>query len=68
MPRIVTDKQELEDLVRGRVPFEKTHIGHGWRYEVFGRAAEALLAGKLTARVAPHRGGFGLVWSNDDAA
>jgi ribonuclease D len=68
VPRLVTDKQELEDLVRGRMPFEKTHISHGWRYEVFGAAAESLLAGKLTARVAPHRGGYGLVWSQDVAA
>ena len=62
VPRLVAHKDELEDLVRGRVPFEKSHFGHGWRYEIFGAAAEALLAGKLTASVGPFRGGYGLVW------
>lgn len=63
VPRLVADKQELEDVVRGKLPFEKAHFGHGWRYEVFGESAKDLLAGKLTARVSPHRGGYGLVWS-----
>ncbi len=63
VPRLVADKQELEDVVRGKLPLEKAHFGHGWRYEIFGKAAGDLLAGKLTARVQPHRGGFGLVWS-----
>lgn len=63
VPRLVADKQELEDVVRGKLPLEKAHFGHGWRYEIFGQAAQDLLAGKLTARVQPHRGGFGLVWS-----
>lgn len=63
VPRLVADKQELEDVVRGKIPLEKAHFGHGWRYEIFGAAAADLLAGKLTAKVQPHRGGFGLVWS-----
>ena len=63
VPRLVADKEELEAVVRGKLPLEKAHFGHGWRYEIFGRAAQDLLAGKLTARVQPHRGGFGLVWS-----
>ncbi len=63
VPRLVADKEELEAVVRGKMPLEKAHFGHGWRYEIFGRAAQDLLAGKLTARVQPHRGGFGLVWS-----
>jgi ribonuclease D len=63
VPRLVADKQELEDVVRGKIPFEQCHFSHGWRYEVFGAAAKDLLAGKLTARVTHHRGGYGLVWS-----
>ena len=63
VPRLLVDKQELENLVRGKITFEQSHISHGWRFEVFGRDAQALLAGKLTARVAPHKGGFGLIWS-----
>ncbi len=63
VPRLVADKEELEAVVRGKMPLEKAHFGHGWRYEIFGMAAKDLLAGKLTARVQPHRGGFGLVWS-----
>ncbi len=62
VPRLVAHKNDLEDLVRGRVTFEKSPISHGWRYEIFGAAAEALLAGKLTASVAEYRGGYGLVW------
>jgi ribonuclease D len=63
VPRLVVDKEELEALVRGKITFAASSIGHGWRYEIFGAAAEALLAGKLTASVTPHRGGYGLVWS-----
>lgn len=63
VPRLVADKEELENVVRGKLEFGQSHFGHGWRYEIFGRAAEALLAGKLTASVQPHRGGYGLVWS-----
>ena len=62
VPRLVADKEELEALVRGKTPFEKCHFSHGWRYEIFGEAAQALLAGKLTAKVVQHRGGFGLMW------
>ena len=63
VPRLVADKEELEAVVRGKLPLESAHFGHGWRYEVFGAAAKDLLAGKLSARVQPHRGGYGLVWS-----
>jgi ribonuclease D len=63
VPRLVASREELEALVRGNVSFEKSHIGHGWRYEVFGRAAEGLLQGKLSARVGPYKGGFGLTWT-----
>jgi ribonuclease D len=63
VPRLVADKEDLEAVVRGTVPLEKAQFGQGWRYEVFGRAAADLLAGKLTARVKPIAGGYGLVWS-----
>jgi ribonuclease D len=62
VPRLVADKEELEAVVRGKLPLEKAHFGHGWRYEIFGRAAQDLLTGKLTAKVVPLRGGYGLVW------
>lgn len=62
VPRLVADKEELEMLVRGILPFEKSHISHGWRYDVFGHAAKDLMEGKLSARVVPHKGGYGLVW------
>lgn len=62
VPRLVADKEELERLVRGILPFEKASISHGWRYEIFGASARDMLEGKLTARVVPHKGGFGLVW------
>jgi ribonuclease D len=63
VPRLVADKDELEAVVRGKLALEQAHFGHGWRYEIFGAAAKDLLAGKLSARVQPHRGGYGLVWS-----
>ena len=63
VPRLVADKDEIEAVVRGKLPLEKAHFGHGWRYDIYGRAAQDLLAGKLTARVKPHQGGYGLVWS-----
>lgn len=62
VPRLVADKEELEAVVRGKLPLEKAHFGHGWRYDVFGAAAKDLLSGKLTAKVVPCKGGFGLVW------
>lgn len=64
VPRLVVDKEELENIVRGRITFEQSHIATGWRYEIFGESAKALLAGKLTASVVPHRGGYGLVWAS----
>jgi len=62
VPRLVAHKDDLEALVRGTLKFEDSPISHGWRYEVFGAAAQDLFAGKLTASIAPHRGGYGLVW------
>lgn len=62
VPRLVADKEELEMLVRGKISLEKTSFGHGWRYEIFGRFAQDLLNGKLTARVEQVKGGYGLVW------
>ena len=63
VPRLVAHKDELEELVRGKITLEQSSFGHGWRYEVFGKAAQGMLSGKRTARVVEHRGGFGLVWS-----
>ncbi|MFM9891099.1 MAG: ribonuclease D [Rickettsiales bacterium] len=63
VPRLVVAKDELEAIVRGKLPFAQSHIAQGWRFEVFGRQAEALLNGQLTARVAAHRGGYGLIWA-----
>lgn len=63
VPRLVCSKDELEAIVRGKVALKESHIGHGWRYDMFGQHAENLLSGKLTAHVAPTRGGFGLIWS-----
>ena len=63
VPRMVVGKDELEQLVRGKLSFAQSSLAHGWRYDVFGAAAEALLAGKLTASITAHKGGYGLVWS-----
>ena len=63
VPRLVAGKEELENVVRGKLKFETSTIAHGWRYDIFGKAAESLLAGNLTASVREYKGGFGLVWS-----
>jgi ribonuclease D len=63
VPRLVVGKDDLEMLVRGHLKFEDSAISHGWRYDIFGRAAADLFAGKLSAQIVPHRGGFGLVWA-----
>lgn len=63
VPRLVADKDELEAVVRGSLPLAEATFGHGWRFEIFGRAAADLLAGKLTAKVKHVAGGYGLVWS-----
>jgi ribonuclease D len=68
VPRLVAGKDELEALVRGKITLAESTMGHGWRYALFGQAAEGLFAGKLSARVMQHRGGYGLVWSDDNAA
>ncbi len=68
VPRLVASKEELEDIVRGRVPFEQSHIAHGWRCDIFGKQAQGLLNGELSARVAPFKGGYGLVWLNAKAS
>jgi len=63
VPRLVVDKEELEAIVRGKLAFADSHLSHGWRYEAYGRDVEALLSGKLVAKVQPYKGGFGLIWS-----
>jgi len=65
VPRLVVDKEELEAIVRGKLAFADSHLSHGWRYEAYGRDVEALLSGKLVAKVEPYKGGYGLIWSAD---
>ena len=42
--KLVADREDLEDMLLGKtdVPFL-----HGWRYEIFGQHAEALMQGRL---------------------
>jgi ribonuclease D len=44
-PRLVADREELEDFVRGE---RELHMLTGWRYEVFGEKALALMDGTLS--------------------
>ena len=62
VPRLVAEREDLEALIKGEVTAAESHIMHGWRYEVFGRYAEALLGGKLTATVGATRHGYALAW------
>ena len=44
-PKLVANGQEIERLAAGED--EESPLLHGWRYDVFGRDAEALMAGRL---------------------
>ncbi len=44
-PKLVANSQEIERLAAGEN--EESPLLHGWRYDVFGRDAEALMAGRL---------------------
>ena len=41
---MIASKDDLEALALGKTD---THVSHGWRYEIFGQKAEALMAGRL---------------------
>ena len=43
--KLVAGKEDLEDMVAGKS--EEIPALHGWRYQVFGQYAEALLKGKI---------------------
>lgn len=50
--RLLASKDDLDALLRGA----DCPVNHGWRYELFGRDAKALLNGELALTVHPKRG------------
>lgn len=63
VPRLLVGKDDLESIVRGTLKFQDSCLAQGWRYELFGKQAQELLAGKRVARISAFKDGFGLVWS-----
>jgi ribonuclease D len=59
-PRLVADKDELEAFVRGK---RDLHMLSGWRREVFGDKALALIEGKLAVSFDPAK--KDIVWSEN---
>lgn len=52
--KLLASKDELELVVLGKL--KDTHLSHGWRWEVFGQHAEALMTGNLAFHVDPTSG------------
>jgi ribonuclease D len=48
VPRLIANAADLEAIAQGRI--SDTAVGRGWRYELFGKRAEALLDGHLAVR------------------
>ena len=63
VPRLIADRDELEQLVRGATGDAAPRCMHGWRYEIFGRDAEAWLSGKLRAQAKQTKKGYGVEWT-----
>jgi ribonuclease D len=68
VPRLLVGRVELEAVVRGDIKLDEAHFMHGWRYEVFGRDASALLSGKLTVTAKLSGKGYGMTWRENDSA
>lgn len=62
VPRLLAGRDEIEQVLRGEAPLADAHFMHGWRYDVFGKDAKALLEGKLILAAKPDGKGFKLVW------
>jgi len=48
VPRLIANAADLEAIAQGRI--SDTAVGSGWRYDLFGKRAEALLDGHLAVR------------------
>ena len=46
VPRLIANAADIEKLARGETGDEIAAL-NGWRYELFGKKAQALLSGKL---------------------
>jgi len=61
-PRLVADKDELDWLALGGT--DTTHpVLHGWRYQIFGEKALAMLNGKLAITITPGSGAIRFIAS-----
>lgn len=62
VPRLLASRDELEEVIRGDVALADAHFMHGWRYEVFGKDAEAFLSGKLAVSALQRGKGYAVQW------
>jgi ribonuclease D len=62
VPRLITDRAEMEHVIRGTIPLQEARFMKGWRYEVFGKKAEAWLAGKLHVVGTRTKYGYNVEW------
>lgn len=46
-PRLIADSNDMEGFILG----QDNHLKHGWRWEVFGQAAEKLIKGDMAVSV-----------------
>ncbi|MCH2548330.1 MAG: ribonuclease D [Alphaproteobacteria bacterium] len=63
--KLVANRSDLEHIAAGLL--DDTALNHGWRKEVFGRHAEALMQGKLAMALDPQEGAVVLLTQDDMA-
>lgn len=63
--KLVANRSDLEHIAVKRM--HDTPVGHGWRFEVFGRHAQALMKGELGMTLDPREGAVVLLTHEDMA-
>ena len=63
--KLVANREDLEQIAAGKLA--ETPAGHGWRFEIFGRFAADLLAGKLALALNLEENSVILLTSDDIA-
>lgn len=61
--KLVANRSDLEHIAVGRM--KDTAVAHGWRWEVFGRYADALMKGELGMTLDPQEGSVLLLTHED---
>lgn len=63
--KLVANRNDLEHIAIGKLV--ETPLAHGWRWEVFGRHAQALMRGELALALDPKEGAVVLLTQDDMA-